>query len=535
MDFDDFACKIPLQFVRTPPIPSSAGATHRRVAHAQKWTDISPGEQPMTSTTGTRPTTFDELQRAFAERVWSESPFVLEQGTILVLPSLSFPSEELRKIVGIQHYEERMLFLLLLLRNPELQVVYLSSLPIDEAIVDYYLSFLPDPADARRRLVCLAVEDPAPRALTAKLLARPELIEQARGLADGTPDGYVLPFNVTHLEQEFAERVGLPLYGPRPELVRLGSKTGSRRAARVAGVPMIDGWEDLRSLEEVEQAVRRLRGRTPPPPEAVVVKLNEGFSGQGNAIVDLRTWRGRLLECDTTFGAGEESWPSFQGKIAEGGAVVEELVRVPGTVSPSVQLRVAPNGAVHLVSTHSQVLGGPGGQVYLGCRFPADDGYRLEIQRWALRVAEVLAARGVIGLFGIDFIVVPAPAGVDTYVSEINLRIGGTTHPFWMALLVTQGRYDPATGQLVAGGQPKAYLATDNLKSDRLVGQSPTQVVARIAEAGLAYDHRTRTGATVHLLGALHEYGKLGVTCIADSPDGADNLYRRLRRVLTGC
>ena len=488
----------------------------------------------MTSTAGTRPITFDELQRSFAERGWGESPFLLQQGTILVLPSLSFPSEELRKIVGIQHYEERMLFLLLLLRNPELQVVYLSSLPIDQAVVDYYLSFLPDPADARKRLACLSVGDPAPRALTAKLLARPELIDQARSLSNGSSDGYVLPFNVTRLEQEFAERVGLPLYGPRPELVRLGSKTGSRRAARIAGVPMIDGWEGLRSLEEVEDAVRRLHGRTPPSPDAVVVKLNEGFSGQGNAIVDLRSFGGRLLDCPTTFGADEESWPSFEGKIASGGAVVEELMRVPGTVSPSVQLRVTPDGGVHLVSTHSQVLGGPGGQVYLGCRFPADDGYRLEIQRWALRVAEVLARQGVIGLFGIDFIVVPARSGVDTYVSEINLRIGGTTHPFWMALLATEGTYDPATGQLVADGQAKAYLATDNLKSERLAGQSPTQVVATIAEAGLAYDHRTRTGATVHLLGALHDYGKLGVTCIADSPGGADDLYRKLKRVLTG-
>jgi hypothetical protein len=487
----------------------------------------------MTSTTGTRAASFDHLQRVFAERDWGESPFMVEQGTILVLPSLSFPPGELRKIVGIQHYEERMLFLLLLLRNPDLRLVYLSSLPIDKAILEYYLSFLPDPAGARERLSCLAVGDPEPRALTAKLLAQPSLVEQARSLADASPDGYVLPFNVTPLEQEFAGRVGLPLYGPRPELVALGSKTGSRRAARIAGVPMIDGWEDLRSLDEVERAVRRLRGRTPPPPEAVVVKLNEGFSGQGNAIVNLRRWGGRLVDCDTTFGADEESWPSFEGKIAESGAVVEELMRTPGTVSPSVQLRVTPDGAVHLVSTHSQVLGGPGGQVYLGCRFPADDGYRLEIQRWALRVAEVLAAQGVIGLFGIDFIVVPVPSGVETYVSEINLRIGGTTHPFWMALLATEGTYDPATGQLVAAGQPKAYLATDNLKSEKLAGLDPAQVVARVAETGLAYDHRARTGVTLHLLGALREYGKVGVTCIADSPSGADDLYRELKRVLT--
>jgi hypothetical protein len=39
----------------------------------------------MTSTTGTRAASFDDLQRVFAERDWGESPFMLEQGTILVL------------------------------------------------------------------------------------------------------------------------------------------------------------------------------------------------------------------------------------------------------------------------------------------------------------------------------------------------------------------------------------------------------------------------------------------------------------------
>ena len=485
-------------------------------------------------TTGARPATFEELQAGFAGRTWGSDPFLLDAGTVVVLPSLSFPVSELRKIVGIQHYEERMLFVLLLLRNPQLRVVYLTSQPVDPAIIAYYLSFLPDPAGARERLDLVWAGDPDPRALTAKLLERPRLLARVRSLAGDGPDAYVLPFNVTPFERTFAEQVRLPIYGPHPDLVRLGSKTGSRRAARAAGVPMIDGWEDLRSLADVERAVRRLASRTPPPPGAVVVKLNDGFSGQGNAIVDLRDPRGVLVDCPTTFGAAEESWPSFAAKVEADGAIVEELIQAPGLVSPSVQLRIAPGGQVELVSTHSQLLGGPGGQVYLGCRFPADDAYRLDIQRWALRVGEVLAARGVIGWLGIDFIIAPSPSGVETYLSEINLRIGGTTHPLWMALLVTEGRYEPATGQLVAADRAKAYVASDNLKSRDLVGLGPAQVVTRVRQAGLAYDPATRTGATLHLLGALRGFGKVGVTCIADSPPAADDLYREVTRLLTG-
>ena len=40
--------------------------------------------------------------------------------------------------------------------------------------------------------------------------------------------------------------------------------------------------------------------------------------------------------------------------------------------SPSAQLRVTPLGKVELLSTHDQMLGGPSGQTYLGCRFPAN-------------------------------------------------------------------------------------------------------------------------------------------------------------------
>jgi hypothetical protein len=59
-------------------------------------------------------------------------------------------------------------------------------------------------------------------------------------------------------------------------------------------------------------------------------------------------------------------------------------------------------------------------------------------------------------------------------------------------------------------------------------------VVERVRAAGLAYDPATRTGATLHLLGAVPGFGKLGVTCIADSPAAADDLYREVARTLAG-
>ena len=451
---------------------------------------------------------------------------------IVVVPSISYPVVELRKIAAVQSYEERMLFVVLLLADPAVRVVFVTSVAIDPAIVDYYLRFLPDPGDARRRLSLVAVGDPSIGSLSEKLLARPADLDRLRaavGTFAGPGGGGMLPFNVTRAEQAVADAIGLRLYGPRPELVWLGSKSGSRQVAIEAGVPVLPGAEDVFSLDDLAKAVAGLRENRPDSP-AVVVKLNNGFSGQGNAIIELEgladplTGAG-LIASTTVFCAAEESWPAYEAKVEAEGVIVEEVVRSDGLRSPSVQLQISPIGQVEVLSTHDQILGGPGNQVYLGCRFPARAEYRLAIQAEACKVAGVLAARGVTGVFGIDFLV----DGDRITLSEINLRVGGTTHPYWMARLAARGTYDQESGELrVPAGGTRCYVATDNLKSDRLVGRRPAEIVERIDRAGLAYDPSTATGATLHLLGALADAGKMGVTCIAATPDDADELYRQV-------
>lgn len=451
-----------------------------------------------------------------------------------MLPSATFAVSELRKITGIQFYEERLLCTTLLLSRPDLRLVYLTSLPVDEAVVEYYLRALPDPAGARRRLVLVTLDDPSSLPLTEKLVHRPEVIEQVRLLVAAHGPASMLPFNITPAEFAVAEAADLPIAGPPPELVSLGSKTGSRQVARRAGVAVLDGSEDLYSLDDVEAAVHRIRaGR--PGAEAVVIKLNDGFSGQGNALLDLDGLASPLPLSATTFCAADESWPAFGAKIASGGAIVEELVRADGLVSPSAQVRIAPGGSFEVISTHDQVLGGPRNQVYLGCRFPADARYRLAIQEAAMAVAEVLVGEGVIGSFGIDFLVVPGAGGAHDQVvlSEINLRMGGTSHPYWAARLLTGSTYDPATGELAAGGRTTTYVATDNMKSQRLVGRTPADVIAAVDAAGLAFDTATGTGVALHLLGAVPRFGKMGATCIAPTLTEADALAARLATLLT--
>src|SRR5205823_3948557 len=97
--------------------------------------------------------------------------------------------------------------------------------------------------------------------------------------------------------------------------------------------------------------------------------------------------------------------------------------------------------------THDQLLGGPSGQSYLGCTFPADSGYASLITREAAKVGQRLAKEGVIGRFALDFVVVRSNGKWDPYAIEINLRKGGTTHPFLTLQFLTDGAYDPETAR----------------------------------------------------------------------------------------
>src|SRR5690242_12943101 len=81
-----------------------------------------------------------------------------------------------------QAYEERLLCLLLTLRDPDVHVVYVTSSPVADEIVDYYLGLLPASvrAGARERLTMLSAEDPSLAPLSAKLLERPTLLTRIR-------------------------------------------------------------------------------------------------------------------------------------------------------------------------------------------------------------------------------------------------------------------------------------------------------------------------------------------------------------------
>jgi hypothetical protein len=477
---------------------------------------------------------FEHLQKRLAplfEHVFADPA---SQRCVVVVPGLSLDPEVLEKISGARFYEERMLSMLMLLRLPNTRVVFVTSSPLDPDVVDYYLGMLPGvPGQhARRRLTLLSTHDTSPQALTAKILARPRLLARIREAIGDTRHAHLSVFNAGVDEARLACLLGIPMYACDPRLSRWGSKSGSREAFRRAGVALPAGYEGLRDGRQLAEAILAMR-RDHPTLKRIVVKLEEGFSGDGNARLELaklpQTRDASRVE-DALHTALEPEAEGMDGagfldKFQRMGGIVEAWLEGGDKASPSVQMRINPLGGIELISTHDQQLGGPSGQVFLGSRFPAEARYRSALHEAAGRVACVLRDEGIIGRFSIDFLHC-ADLNAPLQAIEINLRKGGTTLPYQMLQFLTGGRYEPDPGAFVTPlGARLCYVASDNLVNPAYRSLTPTDLIDVLVQNGLHFDALRQQGVVFNLIGALSEFGKLGLVSIAPDHERAQRVF----------
>ena len=298
---------------------------------------------------------------------------------------------------------------------------------------------------------------------------------------------------------------------------------------------MPDGFENLHTQQEIVHALYRLKLNNPSLRKAII-KINEGFSGDGNAVY---TYRTDVPEKDLKNSidmslpyihivADNLSHNQFFKKFEALGGIVEAFIDGQIKASPSVQCRINPLGEIEIISTHDQVLGGKDNQVFIGAEFPASSAYSIEITTMAKQVAQQMALHGVLGRFSIDFVSAFEKNKWIHYAVEINLRKGGTTHPFLMLQFLTDGTYDAETGTYVTpNGQQRFYFASDNVSSPAYIGLTPSDLIDIAMFHGLMYDSTTQQGVMFHLIGALSQYGKLGMVCIASSHEKAKMLYEK--------
>ena len=479
---------------------------------------------------------FDELQAKLVPLWKSMDHMTQDEQTIVVVCSMTLDEQEMPATVT-QAYEERFLFLLLLLRQPRARLVYVTSQAVNPSIVDYYLALLPGviPSHARERLFLVSPLDGSPRPLSEKLLERPRLLERIRSLIPDPSRAHLVPFNTTERERDLAIALGIPMYGADPRFFDYGTKTGCRRLFAEQGVPHparprgpdVDrggGRGDRRAScraawaragdhqAERGRVGRGQRDRRPRRPAGRRGRRRRSSSG-----------------CEAMqFELPEITFDWYADTLSRRGGVVEERITGEEFRSPSVQMRVTPLGRLEVLSTHDQLLGGPSGQSYLGCIFPADPAYAAAITRARGEGRRAARERGRDRTLrdGLRRRPSSQTARGSSYAIELNLRKGGTTHPFLTLQFLTDGLYDPETAVFLApSGRPKYFIASDHVENPAYRSLTPDDLFDIGVRRGLHFDQARQTGVVFHMMSALGEHGRTGLTAVGESPEEARALY----------
>ncbi|KAG5456485.1 MAG: hypothetical protein BJ554DRAFT_3765, partial [Olpidium bornovanus] len=535
-----------------------------------------------------------------------------ENQDIVVLPSCSFDPRELRKVRGLHQYEERFLHRILHLARPGTRVIFVTSVPVDPDLVAYHLSLLPPTVEGAgallgTRLIMVSVDDGRPdRCLARKFVEKPRLVGRVRRLVDERrrADPAVRParlevYRRTRYEALAARALGLELKGAEPELLRWGTKSGSRAVFADAGVPHVPGtFEAERDVGRLAERVAAVLAATAasaasnprflaPAPAAAksrhrvavkgMVKLEDGFAGLGNGLVDLSaafslaardggadsgSVERLVLDAfgEMQFQSEEENWPSFRRAIESIGAVFELFVpKSDGQTTPSVQAYIkehAPtcgggggggggDADVVVLSTHEQILDG---HAYGGCEFPAGEAYRARLEEHARAVGRALARRGEVGHFGVDFIATPSGSGDGTSylldALEINLRTTGTTCPLMMLKLLERS-HDPRPAEAGGGGGGTGvshghYIAFDHFGKADYTVFTPADLHEMLADLSLARGGaepcsagRVRdAGILLYMHGAVAELGTFGIAFVGPTREDCRKLVLEVERRL---
>jgi hypothetical protein len=148
------------------------------------------------------------------------------------------------------------------------------------------------------------------------------------------------------------------------------------------------------------------------------------------------------------------------------------------------------------------------------------------------KIGQILADKGCLERFGIDFVISRENDEIKIHAIEINLRWGGTSHPFVAAKYITDGTITPDGKLCGQDDEIKYYMATDTIQNDKYAGLQPEDFLDMVSKnEELQFDPEMSTGVIFHLLSSLSVFGKFGFTAIGNSSEDAKNIYDRCCQV----
>ena len=338
-------------------------------------------------------------------------------------------------------------------------VLVVSEAPAPE-VLDYYVSLLPPERQAtvRRRLHVLEVPDAGAPADRREAPRPPRPDRRACATTSAARTAFIEPWNVTDHEVE----VALQLRRADQRLVARAVAAGVQErgspavpARPACRVPV--GCEDVRTIDDVLAAIAAVRAERPH----VAGVVHQARRQRGRRRQRRSSTSARRVSCATAL----EALPDWYLQDLANGGVVEELITGTRFTSPSVQIDVLPDGERRR-ARHPRA--GDGRSRAGRCTWAAGSRptprTRRELARLRPRmVGERLAARGRRSGGPASTSPPPSvPTGTwSVHALEVNLRKGGTTHPYAALRNLVPGRYDDDGGSLDHRRRQRAVVLVD--------------------------------------------------------------------------
>ncbi|GIQ67222.1 ATP-grasp domain-containing protein [Xylanibacillus composti] len=247
------------------------------------------------------------------------------------------------------------------------------------------------------------------------------LLDRLAAYAASAADTYFVPYAVTRIEEEIADRCGLIIPHARAKICAgINDKIANRLLAEELNLPVCKG-KVCRSTDEIQLAFDELE-QNPPYFEKVIIKDPFGASGKGLYIVDDAA---RLKPLLARLGRIARSRPDTQW-------LVEGWYKKKADIN--YQVYISPNGETEVFSIKKQVLRDT---VYIGSQMPPDfeDSVTASIHEYGRQIGNKLYEQGYCGVAGIDSIITDEDVLVpiieingrftlSTYISFIAARMG---------------------------------------------------------------------------------------------------------------
>ena len=313
---------------------------------------------------------------------------------------------------------------------------------------------------ARGCTFVVASTDSAPRRSARSCWSARACSRGSRALVPDRALCHLVPYTTTTLERDLALALGIPMYGADPRLFPLGTKTGCRRLFAEAGVAHPLGAEDLHTVDDVVDALVALRAARPAMRGGDGQAQRGRRPGAGNALVDLRGLpapgaagraRRRCARARRGDGARARRTTPLDAYLREARGARRHRRGARRRRRAAQPERAAAGHAARARSSCSRrTTRCSAGRAARATSAAASRPTRPTRGRSrARRRRSASGSRGRACSAGSPSTSSSCAtrAGAWTpYAIEINLRKGGTTHPFLTLQFLTDGRYDPATG-----------------------------------------------------------------------------------------